>query len=91
MTTFTYSCFDELVYSAPLPGEVTLDEALDEVTLPAGIALWLFFDGLLLGSLFAWPCPSSASFLIRFMIVGTNLLDKEMIPGSWKKKKTLGY
>jgi len=39
MTTFTYSCFDELVYSAPLPGEVTLDEALDEVTLPAGIAL----------------------------------------------------
>ena len=79
ITTFAYSYFDELVYSAPLPDEVTLDEALDDVTLPAG-------------TLAAWrPCPSSASFLIRFMIVGTNLLDKEMIPGSWKKKKTLGY
>jgi hypothetical protein len=47
----------------------------------------LFFDELLWGLSLAAGAPSSASLLIRFMIVGTNLVDKEMSPGSWKQKK----
>lgn len=45
------------------------------------IELWLVFvDG---------ACPSSASFLRRFMTVGRNLVDKERSPGScyWSQMK----
>jgi hypothetical protein len=47
----------------------------------------LLFDELLWGFSLAAGAPSSASLLIRFMIVGTNFVDKEMSPGSWKQKK----
>lgn len=88
MTFFTYSSFDEPVYLFPLSNDVKLDEALDDAELPTGTALEvLFLDEVLWGLLAVGFCPSSASLLIRFMIVGTNLVDKEMSPGSWKQKK----
>ena len=42
--------------------------------------------GFLRGSLPAGTCPSSASFLMMFMMVGRNLVDKEMRPGSCKER-----
>lgn len=61
------------------------DEVLDDIALPAVVTLLLLCDGFLRGLLVAGLCPASDSFLIRFMIVGKNLLDKDKIPGSCKK------
>lgn len=84
---FAYSSFDELVYRFPFSSAVMLDEELDETELPTGTALVLFRDVCLWGLLAAGLFPSSASLFIRFMIVGTNLVAKEMTPGSWKQEK----
>lgn len=84
---FAYSSFDELVYRFPFSNAVMLDEELDETELPTGTALVLFRDVCLWGLLAAGLFPSSASLFIRFMIVGTNLVAKEMTPGSWKQEK----
>lgn len=83
ITSFNYSYFDGLEYSIPL-SEVTLDEALDDISMWPGSPLLLLFDGFLWGLLDAGLCASSASFLIRFITVGRNLVDKDISPGSWK-------
>lgn len=49
------------------PLVVTSDSAVEFID-------WLLFVG--------GACPSSASFLRRFMTVGMNLVDKERSPGS---------
>jgi len=84
MRFFAYSSLSGPSYSVPLSNAVRLDDELDESAL---LSLKLFFDGVLWGLLAAWFCPSSASFFMMFMIVGTNLVDKEMIAGSWRRKK----
>lgn len=76
-----YSSFEGLEYS----DEVTSDEALDDVSLLALTPFLELFDameGFPWGPLVVGICPSSASLLRRFMIVGTNLEDKEIRPGS---------
>lgn len=65
--------------------EVTSDEALDDVSLLALTPFLKLFDataGFLCGLLVAGICPSSANLFRRFIIVGRNLEDKEISPGS---------
>lgn len=77
-----YSCFEGLEYS----DSVTSDEAVEDIELLALAPLPKLFDasaGFLCGPLAVEAAaPSSANLFIMFMIVGTNLVDKERRPGS---------
>ena len=76
-------CFIGLVYSAPLSDDVTLDDATDVKSLSIPFPKLLeSSSGILRGSGAAGRCPSSASFLRRFITVGRNFVERESIPGS---------
>jgi len=72
-----------LVYSAPLSDDVTLEDATDVESLFIPFPKLLeSSSGFLRVSGAAGCCPSSASFLRRFMTVGRNFVERESIPGS---------
>lgn len=88
---FTFSCLEGLVYSVPISDHVTSDEAVDDTSPLLFDPLWKLFAAtgrFLWGSGAGGFCPSSASFLRRFMTVGRNLVDSERSPGSWKHKQS---